>query len=191
MKYFLDFDRTIFDTPSFKKSAARRPTILQLMGQLKSAIAEMANPKTGDSEQRAIRRMWGTFLSHGRFGFSPEELKQFLYPEVSAFLAENDCTIVTYGVEMFIRAKVTSALTDLPETHIVYTPNRKGRTIRKLTEGKEGPFMFVDDAHFQLESVGRHCPDVILMEIRRDGQAGDGRWPVIKTLDELLVLPQS
>ncbi len=25
MKYFLDFDRTVFDTPAFKKAVARRP----------------------------------------------------------------------------------------------------------------------------------------------------------------------
>jgi len=134
-------------------------------------------------------RTLGTFLSHGRFVLSPQDLKKYLYPEVAAFLADHNCTIVTYGVEMFIRAKVISALTDLPVQNVVYTSRRKGPTIRRLTEDKEAaPFVFVDDARFQLESVARWCPEVIVIEIRRDSLPGDGRWPVAHTLDDLATL---
>lgn len=191
MKYFLDFDRTIFDTPSFKKSVARRPTPLQLIGKIPEVVKELFNPEGSGQRFRTFRRMLGTFASHGRFNFSPEELRGFLYPDVESFFARHDCTIVTYGVEAFIRAKVAGALTDLKVTDVIYTPRKKGKTIRKLTEGKEGPFVFVDDAHFQLESVAFWCPDIRVIEIRRDGQEGDGRWPVVTTLDELPAISSS
>lgn len=185
MKYFLDFDRTIFDTPAFKLSVARRPTVAELGTQFRLAFAELLNPGEGLSRRRVLRRTFGTFMSHGRFAFSPEELKGFLYPDTPGFLATNDCTVVTYGVEAFIKAKVISALTNVPVTDIVYTHRKKGRTIKRLTAENEGPFAFVDDAVFQLESVGAWCPDVLLYEMRRDGGKGDGRWPVVRSLDEL------
>ncbi len=186
MKYFLDFDRTIFDTPAFKKSVARRPTILELLKQAKDVIASLFTHGT-ERRLRLFRSALGAYLSHGRFMLTPGELKAFLYPDVPAFLATHDCTIVTYGVEMFIRAKVTSALTDIAIGDVVYTSRKKGRTIRRLTAEKEsGPFVFVDDAHFQLESVARWCPDVKVVEIRRDNLPGDGRWPVVRSLDELI-----
>ena len=185
MRYFLDFDRTIFDTPAFKKSVTRRPTMLELLKQAKDVVASLFTPET-ERRLRMFRTALGAYLSHGRFMLTPDELKAFLYPDVAAFLSKHDCTIVTYGVEMFIRAKVTSALTDINIGDVVYTSRKKGRTIRRLTEDKEaGPFVFVDDARFQLESVARWCPEVKVVEIRRDMLPPDGRWPVIRSLDEL------
>lgn len=188
MKYFLDFDRTIYDTDAFKKSIAKRPTALELLRQFKAAIAEFFARDHAHSRRRRFARTWGTFLSHGRFSFTPEELKHFLYPEVPAFLAANDCTIVTYGVRAFITAKVTTALTDLPLTDIVYTHRKKGRTIRRLCGKTDDSCTFVDDMVFQLASVAEWCPRVTVVEMRRNGAAGDGRWPVVHSLEELAVL---
>lgn len=187
MKYFFDFDRTVFDTESFKRAYAKRPTVRELLHQAKETVKEFFSSTRSISRYRIFSRMLGTYLSHRRFGFLPEELKDYLYPDAASFLATHseDCTIVTYGVRAFITAKVANALTSFPLGDIVYTPRKKGRTLKRLTEGKEGPFVFVDDAHFQLESVGRDCPYIELFEIRRDGQRGDGRWPVIRSFDEL------
>ncbi len=182
--YFLDFDRTIFDTPAFKKSVEKRPTLAEVLRQIPGVAAELFKPHE-DSRLRRFRRMLGTFASHGRFSLTPTDLKKFLYPEVEAFFATHDCTIVTYGVESFIRAKVTGALTDLRVSGVVYTSQKKGKTIRKLSAAKDGPCVFIDDAHFQLESVAKHCPKVAVIEMRRDAQPGDGRWPVITSLNEL------
>lgn len=189
MKYFFDFDRTVFDTESFKRAYAKRPTLHELLHQAKETVKEFFSSSRSLSRYRIFSRMLGTFLSHRRFGFVPEELKEYLYPDAVSFLAAHsaDCTIVTYGVRAFITAKVANALTSFPLGDIVYTPRKKGRTLRRLTKDQEGPFVFVDDAHFQLESVGRACPDIQLFEIRRDGHAGDGRWPVIRSFDELPV----
>lgn len=184
MKYFLDFDRTIFDTDAFKRSMAKRPTLLVLLRQLKGAIVEFFAPDTKTTRRRRFLRTWGTFLSHGRFSFTAYELKEFLYSDVEPFLRTHDCTIVTYGVRMFITAKVTSALTDLPVADVVYTSRKKGRTIRRLSKD-QGPCTFIDDMVFQLASVSTWCPNVRVIEIRRDKKEGDGRWEVIHSLDEL------
>ncbi|MES2931216.1 MAG: diacylglycerol kinase family protein [Patescibacteria group bacterium] len=187
MQYFFDFDRTVFDTESFKRAYAKRPTAHELFHQAKVVLKEFFSSSSSLPKRRIFTRMLGTFLSHRRFGFLPEELKEYLYPDAAAFLAAHskDCTIVTYGVRAFITAKVANALTSYPLGDIVYTPRKKGRTLRRLIEGKEGPFIFVDDAHFQLESVGEVCPEIELYEIRRDDGAGDGRWPVIRSFEEL------
>lgn len=187
MHYYFDFDRTVYDTESFKKAFARRATIPELFSQLGTVLKEVFSSDRKLPIRRIFTRAFGTFASHGRFGFTPDELKGYLYPDAIAFFKEHakDITIVTYGVRAFITAKVTNALTDVPLNDIVYTHRKKGPVLKRLTEGKERPFMFVDDAHFQLESVSRACPDIEIREIRRDGKEGDGRWPVIRSMDEL------
>jgi len=187
MKYYFDFDRTVFDTESFKRAYAKRPTVHELLHQAKEVIKEFFSSTRSLSRRHMFSRTLGTFLSHRRFGFVPEELKEYLYPDAATFLAAHskDCTIVTYGIRAFITAKVANALTSYPLGDIVYTPRKKGRTLERLTKGKEGPFIFVDDADFQLASVGKVCPNIELYEIRRDGKPGEGRWPVIRSFEEL------
>lgn len=185
MKYFLDFDRTIFDTDAFKKSVQKRPTLLELLRQFKNAVIEFFAHHEEITRRRKFLRTWGTFLSHGRFSFTAYELKQFLYPDVEPFLRSHNCTIVTYGVRAFITAKVTSALTDLPVSEVVYTSRKKGSTIKRLCAKEADECTFIDDMHFQLASVSAWCPEVRVIEIRRNKGEGDGRWPVIHTLDEL------
>jgi hypothetical protein len=185
MKYFLDFDRTVYDTVSFKKAVARRPTVIELLHQLKAVFQEFIRPGESTSRQRSFLKTFGTFMSHGRFMFTPDELTGYLYPDVPEFLRTHDCTIVTYGVRAFITAKVTTALTGLPLTNIVYTSRKKGRTIKRLTHEAGEPCTFIDDAHFQLVSVAKKCPEVTVIEMRRDHQKGHGRWRVIHSLEEI------
>ncbi|MES2225523.1 MAG: hypothetical protein V4480_01805 [Patescibacteria group bacterium] len=185
MKYFLDFDRTIFDTDAFKASLAKRPTLLELLTQFKAAVVEFFGHDETMSRRRRFSRTWGTFLSHGRFSFAPGELACFLYEDTPGFLASHDCTIVTYGVRAFITAKVTTAVFGLQLTDIVYTSRRKGRTIARLTATEPGPWTFVDDRHFQLASVSKWCPQVQVIEMRRDKGKGNGQWPVIHDLKTL------
>lgn len=185
MKYFLDFDRTVYDTDAFKKAVAKRPPVLELIRQFEGAVAEFVSSDRGKTRRRSFLRTLGTFMSHGRFAFTPEELRGFLYPDAAAFLRAHACTIVTYGVRAFITAKVATALTDFPHLHVVYTSRRKGRTIRRLTKDEPEPCAFVDDKVFQLASVSAWCPAVACIEMRRDGGKGDGRWRVIRSFDEL------
>ncbi|HRH55702.1 MAG TPA: diacylglycerol kinase family protein [Candidatus Paceibacterota bacterium] len=187
MRYFFDFDRTVFNTPAFKKDFARHPSLRELLAQAKAIVLEVFDPNKKTSLRRIVTRTLGTYASHRRFGFTPLELKEYLYPDAVEFFSKygKDCVIVTYGVQAFITAKVANALSDFSLADVVYTSRKKGRTIKRLTKGHQGPFVFVDDAHFQLESVSKVCPDVEVIEIRRDGNPGDGRWPVIRSFDEL------
>jgi hypothetical protein len=133
MKYFLDFDRTIFDTPSFKKAIAKRPTVLELLRQTKEVAKEILSPGEDMTRRRTLFRTFGTFMSHGRFTISPEEVGMYLYPDVPDFLRAHECTIVTYGVRAFITAKVSATLKEFSNTPIVYTSRKKGRTIKRLS----------------------------------------------------------
>ncbi len=199
MKYFIDFDRTVFDTDSFKRSLRERPTFWELLYEGKEAMDELFDAKGRKVRRRVFMKNIGTFASHGRFAFAAEELRDFMYPDAREFLRTHDCTIVTYGVRAFITAKVTTALVEHPHLEVIYTSRKKGRTIRKLVDaelqkGLEAPtapeaaqkaFIFVDDMRFQLESVSRWCPEVEVIEIRRDGKKGHGIWRVIHSFDEL------
>jgi hypothetical protein len=185
MKYFLDFDRTVFDTETFKKAVAKRPPLLEVSKQLKNAIKEILSPAQQDFRRRHFLRTLGTYASHGRFAFTAEELRGFLYPDAVRFLKTHHCTIVTYGVRAFITAKVSTALIDFTDLEVEYTSRKKGRTIDRLAKVANEPCTFIDDAVFQLESVSEWCPDVKVIEIRRNGGAGDGRWPVIHSFDEV------
>ena len=187
MTYFFDFDRTVFDTESFKHAFKERVPFRELRKQFREVIAEAFHSDRTLSRRKVFARTAGTYASHRRFTFPAEEVQKFMYPDAIEFFKKygKDCTIVTYGVRAFITAKVASALSEFELNDIVYTHRRKGRTIRRLTKDKPGPFTFVDDAHFQLHSVAKTCPEVSVIEIRRDGKRGEGTWPVIHSLDEL------
>lgn len=185
MKYFLDFDRTIYNTDAFKRALARRPTVFELLQQGKAAGAEWMSPGASTRRRDVFAQALGTFLSHGRLFFRPEELRTFLYPDAEIFIQSHDCTIVTYGVRAFIAAKVTAAITHLNISDVVYTARKKGPTIRRLSLNVTDECTFIDDMPFQLDSVATWCPDVHVIEIRRDGKPGSGRWRVIQSLEEI------
>lgn len=186
MYYFVDFDRTLFNTDAFKE-ALTKPSFSDLRMQLKLIRHEFLNPESHGKRMGILNRMVGTYLSHRRFSFSQDELGTYLYPDAREFLKQHaeHTTVVTYGVQAFITAKVTNALTNVPLKNIVYTSRKKGRTIHRLSQEIDGPAAFIDDMPFQLESVGKWCPVVKLYEIRRDGKSGTGKWPVIRSFEDL------
>lgn len=48
-----------------------------------------------------------------------------------------------------------------------------------------GPAIVVDDRVAELTALAERFPMLKLYEMRRDGLAGDGRWPAIRSLAEL------
>lgn len=184
MTYFVDFDRTLFDTPAWKVVVRSRPSIVELLTDLEHLLLEARSLKELRHFWHLFTRTLGTFLSHGRFLFTSEEVSHYLYPDSADFIRSHDVVIVTYGARAFITAKVTSALHELPVKEVVYTKRHKGRTLARLARKYPGPHVFIDDAVFQLASVSRWCPEMTLIEMRRDGNARDGRWPCVRTLSE-------
>lgn len=170
--YFLDFDRTVFDTDGFFDSLEHHPLVSQLYVEAEGNHMQM---------QRLL-------LALPNFSFAPGELTPFMYEDAARFLRdrENGVMLITYGHQEFQKAKVESTIFGIPRISTIYTGDvRKGEYIGPHM-GMYGPSpIFVDDAPLELEVLAVHAPNAQLYEIRRDGGEGDGRWPVIRSLSEL------
>lgn len=171
MRYFLDFDRTLFDTDSFYGYLASRQGLKGVAGLPAIELMEALNQMAMD----------------GTLTFAPGELSRFLFQDAASFLREkeNAATIITYGNATFQEIKVKSALTGIPRMSVMYTDEvRKGIYLAPHTHLHTGAVL-ADDSVLELEILAAECPSLTLYEMRRDGKEGDGRWPVIRTLLEL------
>lgn len=152
MRYFLDFEKTLFDTDAFARYVTER---------------------AGSTDEGLV--------------FAPGELSPFLYPDAATFLREkeNAVTIITSGDSSLQEPKIKSALFGIPRMSVMYTGEaRKGAYLAPHTHLHAGA-LAVDDSPAELAILAEECPPIKLYEMRRDGGAGDGRWPVIRTLSEL------
>lgn len=171
--YFLDFDRTVFDTDTFIEYLSTHP----IAGQW-SHLPEME-----------FAGMLNTAVADGVLYFTPGELSQFLYQDAARFLRdkENGVMLITYGNAALQRAKVDSALTGIPRISTMYTGEvRKGEFIAPHIGMYGAAPVFVDDTVLELEILSARCPNATLYEMRRDGKPGDGHWPVLTSLAGLL-----
>jgi len=171
MRYFLDFDRTIFDTEAFKVYVRDLPgnEALKACGpqELGPAIVALAQA--------------------GGLSFEPGELSTFLYQDAATFLREkeNAVTIITFGDKHLQEMKTKSALYGIPRMSVMFTGDvHKGDFLAPHTH-LHGDALLVDDSTNELEILQNTCPGLAPYEIRRDGKEGDGRWPIIRSLTEL------
>lgn len=170
--YFLDFDRTLFDTDAFVDHVKKHPLV--------SALPV--------SSEESLALELHTLLTGKQMVFQDGELKQFLYGDVPEMLRHlgNEGCIITYGIPEFQKMKVENATKGIPRISALYTDHvRKGEFMKERMHAYGGSVIFVDDNVIELEGMSEYCPHVTSYEIRRDGRAGDGRWPVIRSLDEL------
>ena len=171
MRYYLDFDRTLFDTDSFYIYLAGRPELKEAATLPVMEFVTELNRLTKE----------------GLLTFAPGELSQFLFHDAASFLREkeNAVTIITYGNAVFQEMKVKSALMGIPRMSVMYTNEvRKGEYLAPHTHLHTGAVL-ADDSVVELEILAEKCPVLKLFEMRRDGKEGDGRWPVVRTLAEL------
>lgn len=171
MRYYLDFDRTIFDTESFKDLVRDMPGNEHLKGCARDELSP------------AI----GALIKAGTLTFEPGALSRFIFPDAATFLREkeNAVTIITYGDPFVQEYKAKNALFGIPRMSVMYTGDvRKGNYLAPHTHLHADACM-ADDLPLELELVANECPRLQLFEMRRDGEAGDGRWPVIRTFSEL------
>ena len=172
MMYFLDFDRTTFDTDAFITYLKAHP---------------IAGDLQGGTEQEYARALNDAVLE-GTLSFSPGELSRFLYEDAGRFLRdkENGVMLITFGNPAFQKQKVESALYGIPRISTIYTGDvRKGDYLAPHIGMYGQSPVFVDDTVAELEIFSSKCPGARVFEMRRDGGAGDGRWPVITSLTEL------
>lgn len=171
MRYYLDFDRTLFDTDSFIAYVKGRADLSHLAFLQETELSESLNAA-------AVA---------GALAFEPGELSRFLYPDAAQFLRdkENAASIITFGKRRLQELKVKSALHGIPRVSAIYTDSlQKGRYLAPHVHLHVDAIL-VDDSQEELEILAAECPSLLLYEIRREGRAGDGRWPVIRTLAEL------
>ncbi len=172
MMYFIDFDRTAFDTDSFIEYLKTHPVAGQFSQLPEPELAVALNAAVAD----------------GTLSFAPGELSHFLYEDAGRFLRdkENGVMLITYGNEALQRAKVESALYGIPRISTIYTGEvRKGEYLAPHIGMYGQSPVFVDDSITELETMMDLCPGVVIYEMRRDGGAGDGRWTTIHSLTEV------
>lgn len=172
MMYFLDFDRTAFDTQSFTEYVKTLPTVITFADLSENEFSKALNSSVLKKE----------------LIFAPGELSRFLYEDAGRFLRdkENGVMLITYGNEALQRAKVESALYGIPRISTIYTGDvRKGDCLAPHIGMYGQSPVFVDDSIEELEIFSTKCPNAQVFEMRRDGTVADGRWSVIHSLDEL------
>jgi hypothetical protein len=171
MMYFLDFDRTTFDTDSFVTYLSTHPFAKNFKGLPELELARKLNEA----------------VEAGELSFSPGELTPFLYEDAGQFLREkeNGVMLITYGNPAFQRAKVESAIYGIPRISTIYTGEvRKGEYMAPHIGMYGATPTFVDDSVVELEILTQKCPGARVIEIRRDGKGGVGHWPVLQSLSD-------
>ncbi len=171
--YFLDFDRTLFDTNAFIEYVRTH-----------SSTEKMFMEDT----ETSLAYTLGLMAESGALSFTAGELSRFVYPDVPEFLRMlgNEAAIVTHGNPVFQQIKIASALAGIPRVSALYAgDDLKGPFLAPRYASYGSVQVFADDKPTEIESVAEHCPSIRLFEMRRDGASGDGRWPVIRSLSEL------
>lgn len=172
MMYFIDFDRTLFDTEGFFKYVESHP-----------AFKEVYERTQGDKQALVTHA-----LQTPEFSFEKGELSPFLYEDAAGFLREkeNSAMIITFGNPAFQKMKVESAVYGIPRVQTLYTGDvRKGEFIAPHLDMYGPTPTFIDDAPLELGILRECCPTARLFEMRRDGGEGSGDYTVIRSLREL------
>ena len=173
MMYFLDFDRTTFNTDAFTPYL-REKFIGTVFADLPSDVFATA---------------MDTLVRENTLTFEPGELSSFLYEDAGRFLRdkENGVMLITHSNPAFQKAKVESALHGIPRISTIYTGDvRKGDYLAPHIGMYGTSPVFVDDTVLELEIFSARCPGAVVYEMRRNGEPGDGRWPVLTSLTELI-----
>jgi hypothetical protein len=173
MMYFLDFDRTTFDTDSFIVYLQKHPIAGKFTELNELGLAQRLNEAVLSSE----------------LTFAPGELSQFLYGDAARFLRdkENAVMLITFGNPALQKAKVESALYGIPRITTIYTGDvRKGDFIAPHIGMYGQSPVFVDDSATELEILSMRCPGARVLEMRRDGATPDGRWEALSDLSSLV-----
>lgn len=181
MRYYLDFDRTLFRTDDFYHFQKTHPFFCEHVALLQSLI-----DNTSTNRQAVNNTLYNTMQKNG-FSFRKGEIAEYVYPDVVPFLNRYKDTvcIITFGHPDYQKMKIdASGLSSYVSELLLVDDVLKGAYFSSR-EPKESEFVFVDDSVEQLADVAAHFPNAHVYEIRRDGKAGDGRFPVIHSLAEL------
>jgi len=130
----------------------------------------------------------GTLFDYERFSSEKGEPEQYLFPDVVGLLRtlENDAVIISRGTEVADRATMNETFKHVVRMTVLLTEGKSKAEYLANWPGYYGQVaILVDDSPSELAALAEKFPNLKLYEMRRDGQEGDGRWPVIRTLNEL------
>lgn len=189
MTYFLDFDRTLFDTDAHNRALLDDPRCASFRDEL---VAAFEAPYTALGPDEPVRQAAWTKVSEalisGELSYPPGSLSQYVYPDVFEFLknSANETVIITYGEKVRQKAKVEGALADVLSLQVLYTGDvHKADFLTAHPEFLSSSLRFVDDYSLELEQMEAAFPHAELFQIRRDDSLGDGRWSVVRSLLDL------
>lgn len=189
MTYFFDFDRTLFDTNAYNRFLVDHPACAPFKDEMIELLdTPYAVLGSEDPDRKAVWNKVTAVIVSGELTFAPGELSQFLYKDVTETLRGlgNEALIITYGEKERQRVKIESALHDVVRLTVLYTEDKLKADFLSTWSGYYGgPSIFVDDRAKELEGIAEKFPSISLYEMRRDGEKGDGRWPVITSLSQL------
>lgn len=189
MTYFLDFDRTLFDSDAYNEYLLTLPACASFHDELREVLRQGRDETKLPSMVRTT--VWDKLtdvLKSGELTFAPGELSQFVYHDVSEFLRHmgNEAIIITYGEKTRQKAKLESALAGTVRLTVLYTEDLlKSEYLEKYPHLVPAQAIFVDDLAEHLEGVEKAFPHVSLYEMRRDAKQGTGKWKIIHSLTEL------
>lgn len=172
MTYFLDFDRTLFDTSAFIAYVIKRDSLQHLLTLSEADMAVELN----------------TLTKGGKLSFSEGELFRFMYPDAVEFLQKklSECVVVTAGNIELQKAKLENVFQPPYALPLFYTRDEeKGPFLKRMKDSYVAPYVFIDDKPSQLDSVQEFCPDVTSYEIQRGQWSPSGRYPLLSSFSEL------
>jgi len=188
MTYFLDFDRTLFDTDAYNRGLLDIPACKPFRDELQALLEAPPHAVPTKQERDAIWDKLSALLISGELSFAPGELAKYVYPDVPEFLRMlgNEAIIITYGEKTRQKAKVDSAFAGIVRLTTLYTEDKlKAEYFEQYPHLLAASSLFVDDRALELETMEKLFPQVKLFQMVRGGGPGDGRWTVVRSLSDL------
>jgi hypothetical protein len=111
-----------------------------------------------------------------------------LFNDAASFLRdkENASTIIVSSGERSVREPgVKRSLEGIPRMSVMYTGGVPASEYLAPHTHLHKDALLVDSDPEELALLAASCPLLALYEIRRDGAPGDGRWPVVRSLQEI------
>ena len=182
--YFLDFDRTLFDTPLLYKRGIESGAIPQeFVPLVETAIAGKADYSVPE---------WDGFfggLEREEFEIIPADASALVYADAKEFLAShgNEVVVVTAGRVSVQKRKVErSGVLALVQNVIYSEYDPKGDVLARNYSHFTDAVIFVDDKESQLTSVKTHFPDCSVFQIvRSEITIPSVQYPILRSLTEL------
>jgi len=198
--YFLDFDRTLFDTDAYNASLADEPGCAPFREDILKVLSQKRDDTLVPPAERA--RVWGLVseaIKSGALSFPPGYLERFLYADVAETLRSlgNEAVIITYGEEARQRLKIESALANAVRVTVLYTGDLSKANYLSSWPGYYGQeAAMVEDRTAELEALAEKFPKMKLFKIERGARPpqsiegapsfeSEGRWKTIHSLAEL------